>query len=223
MQDSSFATKIELNKDNEMVNVKKVLSYSNEITNNSGKKSSLLRSQFSTVNLNLSPAIDVEKSTSYVVNNLVNNVSTNETGKNGGDAAARYITRRVTLTENQTAEDLNVYLTAYKPDKTSILVYYKILNNLDSDDFDDKSYVEMTQSTNVGVNSTEKKLDDFIEYKYTVPSASLTGTGGEVQYTNASGATFTGYNVFAIKIVMLSSTDVVVPQIRDMRALALQI
>ena len=223
VQDSSFATKIELNKDNEMINVKKVLSYSNEITNNSGKKSSLLRSQFSTVNTNLSPAIDVEKATSYVVNNLVNNVSTGETGKNGGDAAARYITRRVTLTENQTAEDLHVFLTAYKPDKTDIKVYYKILNNLDSDDFDDKSYVEMTQTTNTGVNSVEKKLDDFIEYKYEIASANKTGTGGEVTYTNAAGATFTGYNVFAIKIVMLSSTDVVVPQIRDMRALALQI
>jgi len=223
VQDSSFATKIELNKDNEMISVKKVLSYSNEITNNSGKKSSLLRSQFSTVNTNLSPAIDVEKATSYVVNNLVNNVSTNETGKDGGDAAARYITRRVTLTENQTAEDLHVFLTAYKPDKTDIKVYYKILNNLDSDDFDDKSYVEMTQSTNTGVNSVEKKLDDFIEYKYEIASANKTGSGGEVTYTNAAGATFTGYNTFAIKIVMLSSTDVVVPQIRDMRALALQI
>lgn len=221
--DSTFATKIELNKDNEMISVKKVLSYSNEITNNSGKKSSLLRSAMSTVNSNLSPAIDVEKATSYVINNLVNNVSTNETSTSGGDATARYITRRVTLTKNQTAEDLNVFLTAYKPDKTDIKVYYKILNNTDSDDFDDKSFVEMTQSTNTGVNSVERKLDDFIEYKYTVPSANLTGAGGEITYTNAAGATFTGFNTFAIKIVMLSSTDVVVPQIRDMRALALQI
>ena len=81
----------------------------------------------------------------------------------------------------------------------------------------------MTQSTNTGVNSVEKKLDDFIEYKYEIASANKTGSGGEVTYTNAAGATFTGYNTFAIKIVMLSSTDVVVPQIRDMRALALQI
>ena len=223
VQDSSFATKIELNKDNEMISVKKVLSYSNEIENNSGKKSSLLRSAFSTVNTNLSPAIDVEKATSYVINNLVNNVSTGETSTSGGDAAARYITRRVTLTENQTAEDLNVFLTAYKPDKTNIKVYYKILNSLDSDDFDDKSYVEMSQNTNVGVNSVEKKLDDFIEYKYVIASANKTGTNGEVTYTNAAGSTFTGFNTFALKIVMLSSTDVVVPQIRDMRAIALQI
>lgn len=221
--DSSFETKIELNKDNEMISVKKVLSYSNEITNNSGKKSSLVRSAMSTVNTNLSPAIDVEKATSYVINNLVNNVSTGETAKSGGDAAARYITRRVTLTENQTAEDLNVFLTAYKPDKTDIKVYYKILNSLDSDDFDDKSYVEMTQSTNTGVNSVEKKLDDFIEYKYVIASANKTGTNGEVVYTNAAGSSFTGFNTFALKIVMLSSTDVVVPQIRDMRAIALQI
>ena len=94
---------------------------------------------------------------------------------------------------------------------------------LDSDDFDDKSYVEMTQSTNTGVNSVEKKLDDFIEYKYVIASANKTGTNGEVVYTNAAGSSFTGFNTFALKIVMLSSTDVVVPQIRDMRAIALQI
>ena len=67
------------------------------------------------------------------------------------------------------------------------------------------------------------KLDDFIEYKYVIASANKTGTNGEVVYTNADGSSFTGFNTFALKIVMLSSTDVVVPQIRDMRAIALQI
>ena len=223
VQDSSFATKIELNKDNEMTSVKKVLSYSNEIANLSGKKSSLLRSQFSTNNTNVSPAIDVQKATSYVINNLINNVSTNETSKSGGDANARYITKRVTLTENQTAEDLKVFITAYKPSQTEIRVYYKILNAIDPDDFDDKSYFEMTQNSKSGINSVKDKLDDFIEYEYTIASANKTGTNGEVTYTNAAGATFTGFNTFAIKIVMTSSTDVVVPQIRDMRAIALQV
>jgi len=223
VQDSSFATKIELNKDNEMTEVKKVLSYSNEIANLSGKKSSLLRSQFSTNNTNVSPAIDVQKATSYVINNLINNVSTNETGKSGGDANARYITKRVTLTENQTAEDLKVFITAYKPSQTEIRVYYKILNAIDPDDFDDKSYFEMTQNSKSGINSVKDKLDDFIEYEYTIASANKTGTNGEVTYTNAAGATFTGFNTFAIKIVMTSSTDVVVPQLRDMRAIALQV
>ena len=223
VQDSSFATKIELNKDNEMTEVKKVLSYSNEIANLSGKKSSLLRSQFSTNNTNVSPAIDVQKATSYVINNLINNVSTNETGKSGGDANARYITKRVTLTENQTAEDLKVFITAYKPSQTEIRVYYKILNAIDPDDFDDKSYFEMTQNSKSGINSVKDKLDDFIEYEYTIASANKTGTNGEVTYTNAAGATFTGFNTFALKIVMTSSTDVVVPQLRDMRAIALQV
>ena len=223
VQDSSFATKIELNKDNEMTSVKKVLSYSNEIANLSGKKSSLLRSRFSSNNTNVSPAIDVQKATSYVINNLINNVSTNETGKSGGDANARYITKRVTLTENQTAEDLKVFITAYKPSQTEIRVYYKILNAIDPDDFDDKSYVEMTQNSKSGINSVKDKLDDFIEYEYTIASANKTGTDGEVTYTNAAGATFTGFNTFALKIVMTSSTDVVVPQIRDMRAIALQV
>ena len=102
-------------------------------------------------------------------------------------------------------------------------VYYKILNAIDPEDFDDKSYFLMSQSTNTGVNSVKDKLDDFIEYKYVIPSANLSGSGGEVTYTNASGATFTGFNTFAIKIVMKSTTDVVVPQIRDLRAIALQV
>ena len=81
----------------------------------------------------------------------------------------------------------------------------------------------MTQNTNTGVNSVKDKLDDFIEYKYVIPTANMTGSGNEVTYTNAAGATFTGFSTFAIKIVMKSTTDVVVPQIRDMRAIALSV
>ena len=223
VQDSSFGTKIELNRDIDMINVKKVMSYSNEIANLSGKKSSLLQTTMTTRNANISPAIDVEKSTAYLINNLINNTSTNETNASGGDAEARYITRRVTLADNQNAEDLLVYLTAYKPSETTINVYYKILNSADSEDFDDKSYVEMTQVTNTGTNSVTNNLSDFIEYKYQIPSANMTGISNAVAYTSGLGATFSGFNVFAIKIVMLSTTDVVVPQIRDLRAIALQV
>ena len=223
VQDSSFATKIELNRDIDMISPKKVLSYSNEIANIGGKKSSLLQTKITTRNANISPAIDVEKSTAYLINNLINNTATNETSNKGGDAEARYITRRVTLADNQNAEDLIVYLTAYKPAETTINVYYKILNSEDSEDFDDKNYVQMDQTTSTGRNSVTNNLSDFIEYKYEIPSANMTGIDNAVTYTSGLGATFSGYNVFAIKIVMLSTTDVVIPQIRDLRAIALQV
>ena len=63
---------------------------------------------------------------------------------------------------------------------------------------------------------------DFNEYKYKIPSAKMTGGGGEVQYTNSEGVTFTGYKHFAVKIVFNTSDSSNVPRVRDFRAIALQ-
>ena len=85
---------------------------------------------------------------------------------------SRYITRRVTLNDGFEAEDLVVYLDTNRPAGTDIKVYYKVLNESDTDNFDDKFYTEMSLS-GTKIFTEDKEL--FTEEKYIIPSGSKTG------------------------------------------------
>lgn len=176
-------------------------------------------------NFLVSPVIDLDRATLATVENIINNDSTGETGSAGGNALARYITKTVTLAEGQDAEDLKVFLTAYRPDTSDVKVYYKILNAADQDDFENKNWFEMELVTKASLYSDYENRDDLQEYEYRIPAANLTGTAQDtntvVEYVY-DGVTYSGYKYFAIKIVLLSSTFSNVPRVSDLRAIALQ-
>ena len=176
------------------------------------------------INRRMSPVIDLSRVSTTIVENLITTANTTlESVSTGGNAQARYITRKVTLADGQDAEDLKVYLTAYKPSTSDIDVYYKIVNSEDSDTFDEAVWTLMTKETASSVNSDSERKRDFKEFVYTIPSSKLTGPGGEVQYTNSQSITFTGYKYFAIKIVLSSTQSSNPPRVKDMRAIALQL
>jgi len=139
-----------------------------------------------------------------------------ETEKSGGNATARYQTRRVTLADGFDSGDLRVYLTANKPSGTNVYVYYKILSASDPGIFDDKSWQLMTELGNSNFVSLNEK--DFRELTF-APGVSGVANNS-VSYTS-SGTAFTTFRTFAIKIVMSSSNTGIVPRISDMRAIAL--
>lgn len=214
---------IELNETINYLKPKKIYSWSNEQNLTSNEKSSKIVLTLNTDYENLSSAFDDDRFSSYKISNKVNNISTNETNQFGGDALARYITRTVTLEEGQDAEDINVYIDAYKPQSTDIKVYYKILNTSDSDDFADKYWFEMEQETDSTVYSIAQNFEDTKEYKFVIPTANKTGPFGEVTYTNTAGASYTGFITFAVKVVLLASETSEVPRIQNLRAIALQV
>jgi hypothetical protein len=170
-----------------------------------------------------SPVVDLERVSAITVENLVNNDGSGEEAEFGGNAAARYITRKVTLAEDQDAEDLKVFLTAYKPGTADIRVYCKLLNADDGDLFNERQWMQMDQTTSQLVISDNTNREQFREFEYTIANANLTGSNGEVQYVNKMGVTFTGYKIFAVKIVLLSTNSANVPRVRDFRAIALQL
>ena len=139
-----------------------------------------------------------------------------EDSKTGGNGAVRYITRQVTLADGFDSGDLRVYLTAYKPAGSDILVYYKLLSGSDPDVLDTKSYQLMTKLTNT--NFTSVNQDDYREMTF---APGVNGIANNtVSYTSGS----TGYNTFktfAIKIVLSGTSTVDVPRIRDFRTIAL--
>jgi hypothetical protein len=174
-----------------------------------------------TNNKYLSPLVDIQRASAYVIGNIINNVVTNETNSFGGLSKAKYLTKRIILGEGQDSDDLKVYITAFKPNTSDIKIYVKFLNSEDNTLFEDVGYTQLSQSSNSNLYSDSKSRSDLIEYEYSIPSASLTGTYGEFQYTSGTGAKFTGYKYFAIKVVMTSSVTYNPPALKDIRAIAL--
>ena len=193
-----------------------VYSYSNEQANLSGGKSLTIRAGMSTQTSSVSPVIDTRKCSIIAIANDINNDDTDEDTNNGA-AASKYISRRVVLDDGQDAEDLKVYLSNLIPTGCDVKVYGKFQNATDASNFDDLDWIELETNT-VPLNSTARS--GFIEYTYTIPDANK--NAGVLEYTVGS-ATFTGYKTFAVKVVPLSTNSSVVPKVRELRAIALQV
>ena len=97
----------------------------------------------------ISPVLDTARLGVVAVENLINNLTTNEDAKpSGGSALAKYISRRVSLTDGFDASDLAVFLTMNKRAGTNVYVYYKSLSQYDPELFDNRPWTLMTQTTN---------------------------------------------------------------------------
>ena len=149
----------------------------------------------------VSPVFNLERMNFVAVENIINNDVTGETSTKGGNAVARYITRKITLDDPSTY--LKVYLTAFRPSGTDVKVYYKI-NPISSNlNFEDQNWIEMNKEINT--TSFSKQENEFIEFSYIPSSTSLTP-----------------FNEVSIKIVLLSNNTSVVPRVADFRAIILE-
>ena len=135
----------------------------------------------------------------------------NELSKSGGNAKARYISRRVTLEDNFDAQDIKVWLNAYKPKDTDIKVYYRVHNSEDPTSFEDRPYIIMTQETDI--NRISASETDVNEYVFRSSANNVAYTSGSIRYDK--------FKTFAIKIVLGSASTSVIPKVKDMKAVAL--
>jgi hypothetical protein len=246
-RDTSYF-KININGDTEFTSPKYRLSRSIE-SNTAASSSTMvtdrsveIKYEMNGYNKVASPAIDLSRLSLYSAHNLISTnaaISTTEDYvKSGGLAQSRYITRTVTLTDGQDAEDLRVYLTAYKPSGSDIHVYYKVLHADDSDTFADSRWIPMSLDTSQGFTSdiaysSSEDRNNFLELAYKVPSYSAT-TGapyafgannatGVIEYRNTAKVRFSSFKYFAIKVVLTNQNSSNPPRVKDLRAIALQI
>ena len=70
---------------------------------------------------------------------IINNTTTNEYGASGS-ADAKYISRTVTLADGLDAEDLKIFVNAWKPAGTDVKVFAKVLNQADGTSFTDANW-----------------------------------------------------------------------------------
>lgn len=281
-----------------------VKSKSNEIVGTTLTKSFNATVSMSSFASDTSPVVDVAPSSVILTRNLINNDVTGET-TSYGNASCRYISKRIVLADGMDAEDTKVFLTAYKPAGTEVLVYAKILNGTDGETFDSKGWTLLQQVTSSSVYSDSLDETDYREYEYTFPrtppsvtlpgvvttysnttivgtdtnftstliagdlikvvksntetdydlvpvlsvanntqltvasSISFTGTGNQIErvtdmrsaykytrngyvvrYHDGADAAYDGYKYMAIKVVLLSPYNYLVPILNDVRALA---
>jgi hypothetical protein len=232
---------VNMNDNTELTATRYIISRSNEgntsatsSTMNSSR-SAQVRFTLTSNNIVASPVIDVGRTSIVAVHNLIN--SNSEIGSSedyvtsGGRSQSRYISRRVTLAEGQDAEDLIVYVTAYKPSTSQVNVYYKILHAEDSDTFGQARWIPMVVNGSIYSSSEEK--EDFIELQYTPPTFAATTAlpyayganttnASILEYRNTSKARFIGFKQFAVKVVITNSVTVNPPRLKDLRVIALQ-
>lgn len=202
-----------------------IQSRANEWATRNGDYSNKVRITMSSSSEYLSPVIDMKKTSAIYVYNDVNSNTYNELQPVGGYLRNKYISKVITLAEGQDAEDMNVYLTAYRPPGTDVKVYIKLRHNEDTDIIDNMNWLEL-DIIGGEVTSSIADVNNFIEYQFKFPDSVLTGTIGDqdgvVQYTNSTGTKFTGFKQFQIKIGLLSDDSAVVPRVADLRCVALQ-
>ena len=146
-----------------------IASRTNEVTAASAYKSFNGELTFTTTNPYSSPSVSGDDLDVFTERFIINANTTYEP-VNKGAAFARYVGNQVTLAQGQVAEDMKIYIKAFKPANSDIKVYVKFFNTADSESFDIKNWTEMTlNATSIGVTSNPSNINDFKDLGYEVP------------------------------------------------------
>jgi len=150
------------------------------VANKSVKINSRLELNTNASNFYTSPSIESGQIDLYSMKNTISNtyiVTSNgvsidsEVGGNG-TAAARHIGNKVVFAKERFAEDVRMFMTAYRPLNTDIKVYVKVHNSQDPEPFDDKAWTPLEYVTDPNKYSSSEDQNDFIEYELGLPAAS---------------------------------------------------
>lgn len=218
---TDFAS-VDVGTNSEFVDQRVLLSRTTENTLLSGRRSNEVRLSLSSSTDYMSPVVDVSRTHSVYVRNIINDDDTDETNAFGGNLLNKYISKTITLADGQDAEDMKLYVTAYVPPTTNFKVYIKLLHREDSDLMSAVNWIEM-EKTDDSIFSSKTDTSDFREFELNIPAASLTGPNGEYQYTNSAGTTFTGFKFFKIKVALTGTDKSITPKVADLRSIALQL
>ena len=123
----------------------------------------------------------------------INNDYTDEHTGNG-KALSKHISKIVNFGDNRTAEDIRVFIDAYRPIGTDVKVYVRGRNDKDLEAFVDKDWTLLEMKNGNNHFSLPANQLDVVEYEYGFPSypnSSLTVTGSsttELASPNVDGS-----------------------------------
>jgi hypothetical protein len=179
------------------------------ITDNTNE-STLLECVMSTDRDNITPMVDMDRSSFTAITPRINHptddiLATNhdyienfvpETDPNGGSSVAKYVSKTVVL--NDPSDILKIYLDINRPTFTSVDIYYRLGNNINQ--FSNMDWVPATVEIDPAIN-------DFSMFN-------------EGQYTGQLPEEET-FTIFQVKIVMNSINRAVFPSCKALRAIAI--
>lgn len=142
--------------------------------------------------------VSVSPSASFVYYHkyIINNDYTDE-HTSFGKAAAKHITKKVTFESGRLAEDVTVYLRAFRPPGTDFKVYARIYNSQDPEAFDDKDWSLLECTSGADQVSSPVNKNDIREFTYGLPltpTLAYTLAGTVNMATNDVTITGTGTN-----------------------------
>lgn len=185
----------------------------NEDTHLSGLKSLSQQIDLSSIKDNVSPIVDLQRSSITLIDNVIDKQdSAATTGFNvpieyvseeapfGGSSASKHITRVINLEED--AVGLKILFAGFRPFASDFEVYYKTCTQ--DVDIATVAYRKVEEETN---NPTDE-VRIYRDYRYLA--------GGE-------GGFIPAFNKFQVKIVFRSTNRANVPQIKDLRVIALSV
>lgn len=147
----------------------------------------------STDNEFVSPVVEEENLIFVADRRLIDANNTNEHVFNGGSAKSKYIGRTVALEPKQTAEDMIVFVNAYRPLGSYIDVYAKFYNNQDPESFESKNWSKLESVSPTILYSSLDDKNDVVTLEYRVPNFPVSNTTTLISGTLLTG-TFTGTN-----------------------------
>lgn len=128
----------------------------------------------------------IYNATQAITANITAVATFGETG-NISSSATRYISKNVILAEQQDAEDLVCYVTAYRPPGTDLKVYGKFLAGSDSDTFQAKDWSALVETTSTALISSLVNKEDYVELVYDLPtSVQIVANSASVNSTSAN-------------------------------------
>ena len=111
-----------------------------------------------------------------------------------GIASSRHISKKVKFNTDRYAEDLKVYMTAYRPVGSDIKVYARLYNSSDPEAFDDKVWTPLEYTINTNRFSSTEDDSNFIEYELGIPQYSETANTLPGSFTTTNGSAIINAN-----------------------------
>jgi hypothetical protein len=206
------APSMTLNEDVVFTSPRLIASKKNETANLNGTNSLDLNIQLLTTNENISPVVDLERTTAITIGNRIDKIDSAadigtahtyvpSTEAEGDNNPAVYMTRKISLEVPATA--LRTMFASVIQSTSGIEVFYKTLRTDTNTNFDDIGWVPYNTTGLPDVlPSSSKHEDDYKDYLYTVDS-------------------LPEFIAFSIKVVMKSSDSSQVPLVQDFRTISL--
>jgi hypothetical protein len=153
----------------------------------------------------------IENRVSNACNIVTNNISIDTEVAGNGIALSKHIGTKVQFSNDKFAEDVRMFMVAYRPKGTEIRVYTRLHNSKDPEAFDDKAWTPLEYTQNANKFSSTDDETNFIEYELGLPqfSESAYTIPGTFSTTLGSATIVAANSTFSNTVNLIANNDLI--------------